>query len=96
MRNYGCIFSVLIAAFGVSACNSGSHGDFRQCQFVKPGMTENEVIARMGAAQDRELKDNGLWLYYREEPGSSGPIVVVLSEQRGTYRVEQAACNGLG
>ncbi len=59
-------------------------------------MTEQEVVAQMGAAQNREQNVGDLWLYYQEEPGSSGPIVVILSEQRGMYQVQQTACQGLG
>ena len=69
--------------------------DHRQCLKVSPGMTEQQVIDLMGQPQSRETS-NGLWLYYREEFGSSGPIVVVFSDHGGAQKVQTAACDGLG
>jgi outer membrane protein assembly factor BamE (lipoprotein component of BamABCDE complex) len=69
--------------------------DYRQCLRVTPGMTEQQVVELMGAPQSREAKDE-IWLYYREEFGSSGPIAVVLSDRNGVQRVQATACAGLG
>ena len=69
--------------------------DYRQCLKVTPGMTEQQVVDLMGTPQSRETNDE-VWLYYREEFGSSGPIVVILSDHGGVQEVQTTACEGLG
>ena len=89
------VLSVLLATGCSPVASPLAYMDHRQCLNVIPGMTEQQVIDLMGEPQSRETKE-GLWLYYREEFGSSGPIVVVLSEHGGVQKVQTTACAGLG
>jgi outer membrane protein assembly factor BamE (lipoprotein component of BamABCDE complex) len=89
------LISTAFAAGCSPVASPRAYLDYRQCLQVKPGMTEQQVIDLMGTPQGREVKD-GTWLYYREEFGASGPIVVILTDHNGAQKVQEAACGGLG
>ena len=89
------VTSAILAAGCSPVVSPLAYMDYRQCRQVTPGMTEQQVVELMGAPQSRETGDE-VWLYYREEFGSSGPIVIVLSDHGGAQRVQTTACEGLG
>ena len=95
LRTFLLLTSIAFAIGCSPVASPFAYLDYRQCTQVNPGMTEQQVIDLMGAPRSREVKD-GIWLYYREEFGASGPIVVVLSDNAGTKKVQEAACGGLG
>ena len=99
MGKYSVRLLLITSAVFVSGCSPVAsplaYMDYRQCLRVTPGMTEQQVIEVMGKPQSREAKDE-LWLYYREEFGSSGPITIILSDTDGVERVQATACEGLG
>lgn len=48
--------------------------EVRICESLQPGITETDLLGKLGQPYRREQTNDGTWLYFYSHPMASGPI----------------------